>query len=228
MAANEVDVAMVMPQPYQGLEVVAAHDRVARLIEREPGVIYGMANVSPYLDEDVYRREVTRCIRELDFRAIKLHPLSHTFAPNHPRAEVVFASARELRVPVLIHTGTGAPAALPSLAIPPALAYPDVTVVLAHAGFAVYTAEAIVAATVCPNIVLEPSWCTTFHVEAMVAKIGPDRVMFGSDHPSNVAVELAKFRSIELDQTQLGAVLGGTALRVFNIDPPREKSRSVE
>ena len=33
--ANGVDVALVMPQPFQGLEVVAIHDRIARLVEAQ-------------------------------------------------------------------------------------------------------------------------------------------------------------------------------------------------
>jgi predicted TIM-barrel fold metal-dependent hydrolase len=90
-----------------------------------------------------------------------------------------------------------------------------VTVVLAHAGFAIFAAEAIVAAQVCPNIVLEPSWCASYQVAEMVRAIGAERVMYGSDHPSNVASELAKLRAIGLAAEQLGLVLGGTAGRVF-------------
>lgn len=218
MAANGVDAALVMPQPHQGLEVAPIHDRIARFAAAHPGVIWGMANVSPRLPEGDYRREVARCIRDLGFRALKLDPAVHALAPNHPRCEIVFASARELGVPTIIHTGLGVPNALPALAIPPALRYPDVTVVLAHAGFAVFAAEAIVAAQVCPNIVLEPSWCASFQVADMVRTLGADRVMYGSDHPSNVASELAKLRAIGLDDADLARVLGGTARRVFALD----------
>ncbi len=218
LAAHGIDAALVMPQPHQGPDVAAVHDRIARFAERRPGVIRGMASVNPRLDEGDYRREVVRCVRGLGFRAIKLDPSVHALAPNHPRCEIVFALARELGVPAIVHTGLGVPAALPALAIPPAQRYPDVTVVLAHAGFAVFAAEAIVAAQVCPNIVLEPSWCASFQVAEMVRTLGAERVMYGSDHPSNVASELAKLRSIGLDDAQLAAVLGGTARRVFGLD----------
>ncbi len=154
-------------------------------------------------------------MRELGFRAIKLDPAVHALPPNHPRCAIVFTLAQELGVPVIVHTGFGVPAALPALAIPPAWDYPDVTVVLAHAGFAVFTPEALVAAQVCPNIVLEPSWCASYQVAEMMRTIGAERVMYGSDHPSNVASELAKLRSIGLDGAQLALVLGGTARRVF-------------
>ncbi len=219
LAAHGVDMAMVMPHPHQGPEVYASHDCIARLVERHPGVFWGMASLSPRLPEADYRREIVRCVRDLGFRAIKLDPSVHALPPNHPRCDATFALARELGVPVLIHTGFGVPNALPALAIPPALAYPDVTVVLAHAGFAVFTPEAIVAAQVCPNIVLEPSWCASYQIAEMVrtAAIGPERVMYGSDHISNMASELAKLQSLGLTEGQLAQVLGGTARRVFGL-----------
>jgi predicted TIM-barrel fold metal-dependent hydrolase len=224
MASHGVATALVMPQPYPGPEVAPIHDRIAHLAERQPGRIHGIANLSPLVGEAAYRREVERCVRELGFRAVKLHPLGHAIAPNSPRAEIVFALAKELGVPVIVHTGTGIPQALPALAIPPALAYPDVTVVLAHAGFAVYTPEALVAAQLCPNVILEPSWCMPHQIAEMVRSIGAERVLFGSDHLDNVPVELAKFAAIGLDEAQLAAVLAGTATRVFGLpDRPPER-----
>lgn len=217
LRAHGIDQALVMPQPFQGLEVVAIHDRIARLMDAQPGVIFGMANISCRLPEADYRREVTRCIRDLNFKAIKIDPSVHAVAPNHPVADIIFATAQELGVPVIIHTGLGAPFALPALAIPPALKYPDLTIVLAHAGYGVYYPEALVAAQVYPNIILEHSWSPSFQVEAMTKSIGADRVMFGSDHLTNVAPELAKLHAIELDDTQLAAILGGTARRVFRL-----------
>jgi uncharacterized protein len=217
MHDHGIDVALVMPQPFQGLEPVAIHDRIARLAEAQPETIYGMANLSPRLPETDYRREITRCIRDLGFKAIKLDPSIHAMPPNHPAAEIVFATAQEFGVPVIIHTGLGAPFALPALAIPPALKYPDLTIVLAHAGYGVYYAEALVTAQVCPNIVLDHSWSPSFQVASMVQSLGAERVMFGSDHLTNVAPELAKLHAIGLDETQLTAILGGTARRVFNL-----------
>lgn len=217
LVAHGVDAAMTMPHPHQGPEVGAAHDRIARLAERYPGVFHGMASLNPRLPEADYRREIARCVRDLGFRAIKLDPSVHALPPNHPRCEQTFALAREFGVPVLIHTGFGVPNALPALAIPPALAFPDVTVVLAHAGFAVFTPEAIVAAQVCPNIVLEPSWCASYQIAEMVRTVGAERVMYGSDHVSNIASELAKLQSLGLTDAQLAQILGGTARRVFGL-----------
>jgi uncharacterized protein len=94
----------------------------------------------------------------------------------------------------------------------------DVTIILAHAGRVTHTNEAIVAAQVCPNIVLEHSWCTSYSVANMVARLGAERVMFGSDHISNIASKLAKVQALGFDAVQLGQVLGGTAQRIFGLE----------
>jgi predicted TIM-barrel fold metal-dependent hydrolase len=225
MAKYGIGIALVMPQPRPDMQVVEIHDRIIRFQEANPGRIHGIANVSPLVSEADYRREVTRCVRGHGFRAIKIHPLGHSIAPNNKRAEIAFALARELKVPVVIHTGTGAPLALPALAIEPALAYPDVTVSLAHAGFSIYAPEAIVAAKVCPNIVLEPSWCTAGQIANMIAAVGPARVMFGSDHLTNIPVELAKVEGIGMTPEHRAAYLGETALRVFRLSPSDDAGR---
>jgi predicted TIM-barrel fold metal-dependent hydrolase len=121
-------------------------------------------------------------------------------------------------VPVLVHTGLGTPFSLPSLVIDAARRYPDVTFILCHAGFAVYTDEAIVAAKYCDNIVLEPSWCQTYTVAKMIKTIGAERIVMGSDHLTNLPVELVKFRSIGLSDNELELILYTNAKRIFQLD----------
>jgi len=81
---------------------------------------------------------------------------------------------------------------------PAARKYPDLKIILAHAGFAVFTAEAQVAASVCGNLYLETSWCIGEDIRWMIDTIGANRVMLGADLPSNVPVEYAKYKALEL------------------------------
>ena len=67
------------------------------------------------------------------------------------------------------------------------------------------------AAEVCDNIILEPSWCPSYMARQMIDRFGADRVIFGSDHLSNLPVELVKYRSIGLSDEELAKVLGQTA-----------------
>ena len=216
MNTHGVDLGLVMPHAVSD-DPVAEHDRVADLCRRNPGRCRGIVNLSPVQDEAAYRREVTRCVRDLGFVAIKLNPMQHLTSPMMTNANKVFDAAADLGVPVIVHTGLGAPWAMPSLCIPQARRHPSIPIVLAHAGFAIYTAEAYVAASECPNIYLEPSWCPIEQVQMFIRRLGTDRVMFGSDLPENVPVELAKYRHLHLSEDELAAVLGGTADRVFRL-----------
>lgn len=212
--ANGVAVALVMPQPTRE-DVRPIHDRIASAASRYPGRLFGMASIDPWLGEAAYAAEARRCVRDLGFVAIKFHPLGHNIAPTHPEADKAFRTAAELGVPVIVHTGLGTPWSLPSLCIPPARRYPHLKLVLAHAGWGLYSAEAVVAAEVCPNIYLEPSWCPTYTARQMIDRFGAGRVLFGSDHLTNLPVELTKYRSIGLTDAELAQVLGRTACEVF-------------
>jgi predicted TIM-barrel fold metal-dependent hydrolase len=137
--------------------------------------------------------------------------------PLSADGDFVFATGHDLGIPVMVHTGPGVPFALPALCIPAARKYPGLKIVLAHAGFAVFTAEAQVAASVCGNLYLETSWCIVEDIRWMISTIGPDRVMMGSDLPSNVPVEVAKYKALELDPQVYARVMAGNAVEVFKL-----------
>lgn len=80
-----------------------------------------------------------------------------------------------------------------------------------------YADEALVAAQVCPNIYLETSWCAPEQIQQFVRTLGARRVMMGSDSTINLAVELAKYRALELNDADLAQCLAGTAHALFKI-----------
>ena len=217
MEEHSVDMTLVMPHAITD-DTVTAHDAVADLCQRHPERFRGIVNLSPLWDEADYRETATRYVRDLGFVGIKLNPMQHLTSPLMANADKVFRAGAELGVPVIIHTGLGAPWSLPALCIPPARRYPNLPIVLAHAGFAIYTDEAYVAASECPNIYLDPSWCMIGSLQFFVRELGAERIMFGSDWPSNVPVELAKYRAASLSDEELATCLGGTAARVFRLE----------
>ncbi|MDQ6691308.1 MAG: amidohydrolase family protein [Candidatus Dormibacteraeota bacterium] len=216
MASNGIDLALVLPQATLGA-ARPEHDRIAQLAARNPGQIRGVASICPWIEEDAYIAEAFRCVRELGFVALKLDPNGHGVPLNNAVVERCFAAARELGVAVIVHTGTPVPNGLPSLAIPWARSFPTVPVVLAHAGFGVFAAEAMLAARSSENVFLEPSWCPVFQVREFHRELGPTRLMFGSDHVENMAVELMKWRSAGLSRAALETVLEQTPKAVFRL-----------
>jgi len=194
-----------------------AHQRIRRFADAHPGRAFGVAVFNPLMDEGEYRDLVRWTVRDLGFKGVKHHPYAFCLAPTHPAVDKVFRVAKELDIVVMIHTGNGLPIALPSACVPAARAYPDVRIVLAHAGGGTFGADAIVAAQECPNIFLETSWVTSYDLRAMVEKLGPKRVMLGTDLISNMPVELAKYRAIGLSENELQWCLGKTAESVFRL-----------
>ncbi len=215
MEANAIDVSVVMPAA--GSDPRTSHDAIADLCARQPGRIFGMVSMTPLVGRDFYEEEARRCIDELGFKAIKLHPQAHAVSPVFEVSDVVFECAARHGVPVMVHTGSGAPFALPSLLIRRARQYPELKIILAHAGFAIYSEEAIVAAEVCENIYLEPTWCIAGDIRRMVRMLGAGRVMFGGDLPFNVPVELTKYRTLDLTDDEREWCLGRTACEVFDL-----------
>lgn len=217
MDSNEVKTSLV--QPFPGCEdPLKIHDQIAELSAQYPGRFYGVASVNPHLGEECFK-ELKRCVQDLGFVAVKLHTIGHAVMPTSNDAMKLAELAAELDVPLLVHTGTGIPFALPSLCLPMARKFPNLKIVLCHAGYAFYVAEAVIVAKEASNIYLEPSWCTSVQLKGMIQAVGPERVFMGSDLPANLATEIAKAKLVGLSEDELNAYLGGSAQKVFNIKP---------
>jgi uncharacterized protein len=193
----------------------AAHDEIARAVKDSGGRIVGCACIHPFVPRAEFNDEVRRCAEELGFRALKLQPQYHGLNPLSPRSDFFFEAALRHRLPVIVHTGAGAPFALPSLYIAVARRFPDLTVILGHAGGGLYAAEAIVAADVCPNIFVELSSLMPHHVHEVLRHVPSSRLMIGSDLPESTAAEIGKITGLNEPESVKHDILWNTAERVF-------------
>ncbi len=210
------DASIIMPSA-GSTNAAAVHDRIAAMGQKYPGRIFGMVQYNPHAPEGELEREAERCVRDLGFVGIKIHPLGGAVNPLGRDGRRICDIAQSLGIPVMIHTGTGIPWALPSLSIPLARRYPDVKFVLAHAGMMVFTQEAWVAADTCPNIYLETSWCAIQDIGWLIRELGAHRVMMAGDLIPNFSIELAKYRALNLPEDQLNWCLAKTAIEVFKL-----------
>jgi len=215
MDRHGVDRSMVIPFPVVE-DHRAAHDEIGLAVRRHPGRLAGAACLYPFIPEAEFRAEVRRCAEEYGFRALKFQPQYQPLNPISSRSEFLFGTAQEHGLAVICHTGAGAPYALPSLFILPARKFPQLPIVLAHAGGGVYVAEAIVAATVCPNIYIEVSTLTPAQVIEVLAHVPASRLMIGSDLPECIESELSKILGLEIPGADKADILWNTASRVFD------------
>lgn len=207
--------SLPLPEPYP--DSFTTHNQIYSFTQAYPGKVWGVADMNPRHDEDEYVKEITRCIKELGFIAIKLHPYLEGTKPQGSQAIKVYETARKLNVPVIVHTGNGVPQALPSNMIPIAQKYPDVIFVLAHAGGWTYFDEAVLAAQLCDNVFLEMSTTGVFHLASGLRSIGASKMMFGSDGCINVGPELAKVEALDLSDNIAEQYLSKTAIELYHL-----------
>lgn len=218
MEKNGIDKIIVQNYPGDPSGYAVAHDRIARFIDQYPGKIYGMISVNPHIPEADFHAEVKRCMENLHgFVGIKLHTMGHTISPNNKDADKVFRLANDYGIPIMIHTGTGAPYALPSLSVVRAMEFPNLKIVLAHAGYCVYAEEALSVARIVPNLFLETSWTQPHVILGMIRTLGAGRVMMASDLPINLPTEITKATSIGLTDDEQNEYMGGTADKIFKL-----------
>ncbi len=216
MDKHEIDVNLV--QPFPGAPSAAAvHDQIALLAKHNPRRIFGIASINPHQDRDSYFAELGRCVNDLGFVGVKMHTIGHAVNPAGVDGTTVFESAKELGIPVMVHTGPGIPFAAPSSLVSQLKRFPEVPVVMAHGGYSMFAGEAIAVASTFPQVSLEISGSGLLNVGAMVSNLGADRVMFGADLIPNVPVMLSLVRSLELDDDDESLLLGGTAERLYKL-----------
>jgi predicted TIM-barrel fold metal-dependent hydrolase len=133
----------------------------------------------------------------------------------NPRAVLLFEVAKKYKVPLMIHTGPG-PFSDPALVIPRAEEYPDVKIILAHAGFGIYANTALWLAKKYDNIYLETSWSYIYDLQAFLNAV-PDKIVFGTDLIENIPVEYAKIDALHLSDEIREKWLYLNAKKLFNL-----------
>ena len=219
MNANKID-ATILQGMYGHIylgEIQDNHNRIFALARQNPKRIFGMITMTPYLHDADFYNEAKRCIRELGFVGMKLHPMAFGCSPANARAEMMWKICDEFGIPMMVHTGAGAPMSLPSLVISRCKQFPHVPCVLAHSGMLIYASEAFLAAHECPNVYLETSWTAPHHVMHAIETFGSGRVIFAADEIANIAAEIAKINSLPVSGADREQCFWKTANTVFKL-----------
>lgn len=208
MDASGIDRALLIPYPVVA-DFRAEHDEISAAVLQWPDRFCGAACMPHY--DPAFVDELRRCAEDLGLIALKLQPQYNALNPLSARNDFFWEAALRHGMPVVVHTGAGAPFALPSLYIDVARRFPDLKIVLAHSGGSTYYLEAIVAAKTCANIWLELSSLMPHHVAEVLTHVEADRLMIGTDLPESTAVEIGKI--VALNQP---AILWDTPDRLFS------------
>lgn len=196
----------------------AANDRVIEIAAKSEGRLAAFCRVNPL------ERPLEEARRALDSgaRGIKLHPRAEDFALSHPAVIEVCALAAERRVPVLTHAGRGIPA-LGRDALRLAERFPDLPVVLAHAGVSDLS-WIWREARAHPNLHFDTSWWSVTDLLVLFSLVPPGQILFGSDAPYGTPVQstiltLRCALQAGLSADQARSVMGEQAERLLAGEP---------
>ena len=202
-----VDVAVVMPANHNGttgeLYLHPDNFRVARAIRGNPRCV-GCATINPTFGRAAVE-ELAKLVAEEGFRGAKLMAALHRYDVDDPIVDPVIGQARELGLVLSIHSGPGS--VHPNRIGNVAARFPDVPIIMDHMGYPDATEDAIRVAEERPNVYLgttvlrffpdDPSSAYPSAVAEAVRRVGPERVVFGTNLPEFAHSPLWSRQAIE-------------------------------
>ncbi len=193
------------------------NDATLAAVDAYPDRLAGYAVINPWQSP---ADQLARVEQDPRFVGIKLHPSLHNYPVTGPRYAAVWEFAQRTGCPVLSHTAQGSPWDAPSLFDPVCTDHPDAVIILGHSGITpAGIDEAITLARRHPRTYLElcGSQLVGELIMDMVAAVGPERVLFGSDFPFiDHRLSLGRLLGTDLSTEAKRAVLGGAARTVFS------------
>ncbi len=203
-----------------GPDAFAGNRETLEVVRRYPDRFVGYAVFNPHQRGN--RSDVERMLGERGIVGIKIHPVTHEYPLSGTDYDPVWEFAAHHDVPVLTHTEAGSPVSDPALVDDVASRWPDVKIILGHAGVTgAGHRTAISLARQHPNLFLElcGSFTTGTWIRQMVDAVGPERVLYGSDFPFiDLRYGLGRVLFAGLPPADLALVLGGNARRLFKLD----------
>ena len=205
-----VDKAVCFAQP-----VVWDNDYVLRAAKEHPDRIIPFAGIDPW--GKTAAEAVRRCF-ELGARGLKLHPVRDSYSLAEPRlVNPLFEVCAEWQAPIISH-GMNEWSNTPWQFNEMAQRFPQVTLIMAHGGHNWLRDDAIEVVRRHPNLYVETSVMYSDYVSRYVEQISPERVLMGTDTPTEVhEVEMRKIEAAVPDPAKRALVMGGNIARILRL-----------
>ena len=224
------------------------HEILATVVNRHKNRLYAVGGVDPRRPDAA--KFVERAVKEYGVIAVKLHPAFNSFYPNDRCCEPVYRKCQQLGIPVFVHTGPeimpfDAKYTQPIFVDEVAHGFPDLTIILAHAGLC-WWEEAATLSRTNPNMYLDtaywqvkalgggPGWEVFRQLRWVMSIAGRNKLLFGTDWPALRLVERVnhpnwikliknpppdvKKMGIEFTEVEINNFLGDNAARLFGIE----------
>ena len=191
---------------------------LSRLARRHPGFVVPFCTVNPHRGRHAVT-EFRDAVLKRGMRGLKFHPWLQAVSCMSVWMERLVEEAGRLGVPVMFHDGTP-PYATPLQIARLAEKFPRTTIVLGHSGLQDLYPDAVRAARRNPNILLSTCSASYDAIRLMLDKIGPDRILVGTDGGVGDVVGLVEFYQDMIDALGLSPadrdkILWQNAVRVI-------------
>lgn len=221
MDAGGVDMAMAT-----SLGQLPDNDYIAACVRRFPDRIFGFAVIDPRRPDAL--DELHRCA-DAGLIGVKLHPTMHGYhVCDHGLLDPVFAGCAERSLAVLFNAlddAFCAPLGMEEIA----RGFPSVPTLIAHMGTVWNTSEAILVAGRTPNLYLETSSTQLLEVRTAYDKLGPDKLVMGTDWPgSDMDLERLKIARAIPDPVDRAKVEGATLAALLGLAQPAAAGSAPE
>ncbi|MDX1414697.1 MAG: amidohydrolase family protein [Candidatus Promineifilaceae bacterium] len=241
-ANRRIDQAIVFPSlgdtvPTSTLSFDKQHSYVLESVRKYPERLIGGIVMHARLWSAQVHDAVRSLVTNDHFRMMYIHPSLHKYwlpiqTPSEGESSrqmlyPLFEAARELSIPVYIHTGEQ-PYSLPATVDFVAGEFADVNIIIGHLGTQgeMFTIEALLVLGRHDNVFIETSFAMPHMLIEAVHSVGPERVIFGSNCPPlepthqllNVeeALTLDPPVGMKLSFEDTRKVMGGNLARLLN------------
>ncbi len=192
----------------------ADNDRLRRRCARSNGRLVPFFFADPARDVAEYRAVAG------DYRGLEVSPAVHGCRFSDPGVAALVTTAAAAGHPVYtvcLDQDGSRTADLVSLA----RRFPRVTFVFGHCGYTGLDAAGLARVAPCPNIVAETSGCFTAIARLALDRLGPRRVLFGTEYPlQHPRVEIAKLDALGLSPSDRDLVCHANACRLIGEECP--------
>jgi predicted TIM-barrel fold metal-dependent hydrolase len=221
---NGVDCAVVLTEISPITTGVISNETIAEFC-RDQEALVPFANINPFTVASP-AQELERYVLEMGFQGLKLYPTYQGFYANDSMVYPVYAKAEELKIPVMIHTGSsiftgarlkyGDPLWLDDVAVD----FPELTLIQAHSGRGFWYERAFFLARLHSNVHLEIAGLPPHKLPEYFPDLekNADKIIFGSDWPGlrSIRRNVEAIRSLSLTEDTKAKILGGNAARLLN------------
>lgn len=222
---NGVDFGVILAELSPITTGTTSNEYVAQFCRSRKELI-PFANLNPYLTSRL-GDELEKCVQDLEMRGIKLYPTYQQFYPNDRTLYPLYAKAQELKIPVMIHTGSslfrgsrmkyGDPVLLDDVAVD----FPGLTLIQVHSGRGFWYESAFFLAQLHPHLYMEISGLPPQNLLKYFPDLekNAEKIIFGSDWPGvpGIGKNIERIRALPIREETKKKILGENAARILKI-----------